>query len=273
MTEETKETDKWLVPYDIEPVGGNKLTVTVGTVQRMINEHATYSECVLFLRKCQQYGADPLMGDMHLIKYSKDQKDPPAIVAGVGFFEKKAQLNKKFKGYGLTYWMNSKGEWKDVHLDKTPPLACKKSAFVDGYVNEQWKTTHWDEAKGLKKDGSLKAIWLKMPATMIEKVCKVRLLRELFSADFGGLYSEDEDLQSPDMNIPLANKNFNIDDIKDVDENSEPITDVDFKEHAEQDLEKIKQEQEEQEHLVKEKDEADQKRAEELQAEMDELPF
>ena len=43
-----------------------------------------------------------------------------------------------------------------------------------------------------KSDGTPNANWTKQPATMIEKVAKVRALREAFVEDLGGMYDADE---------------------------------------------------------------------------------
>jgi len=194
----TESKDKWLIPYEIKAVGtGEKLTVHAGTINRLINPHASLEECTIFLNMCRSYGANPFLKDLHLVKYAKDQRDPAEFVAGIGFFEKKAQTNPKFKGYGKTLYMNDKGEWKDIFIAKKfgfgqYPVAARAFCYVDGFVEIQERTTGWDECAGKKRDGTVNASWKKQPGVMLEKVAKVRLLRGVFSSELGGLYSIDE---------------------------------------------------------------------------------
>lgn len=214
MTEQTK--DKWLVPFDIKTVGtGEKMTITPGTINRLINKDATLEECHIYLNMCKSYGANPFLKDLHLVKY-KGQRDPASYVAGIGFFEKKAQLNPKFKGYGRTCWMSEKGEWHEIFIPNKLdfgqyPVACKTICYVDGYEQAQIQTVSWAECYGRKKGGEVNASWNKQPGVMLEKVAKVRLLRKLFSAELGGLYSEDEmhvEIDSVDTNFEEVNTDF-----------------------------------------------------------------
>ena len=49
-----------------------------------------------------------------------------------------------------------------------------------------------DEVIQKKGDGSPNSNWSKQPATMIEKVAKVRALREAFVEDLAGMYEAEE---------------------------------------------------------------------------------
>lgn len=190
-----KTDDKWLVPFDINPVAGEKIQVTPGTIRRLINDKASLEECHVFLNMCVAYRANPFLKDLHLVKYAANS--PAAFVAGIGFFEKKAQLNPKFKGYAPTRWMNDKGEYHDIFVPNKLgfgqyPIACVASCHVEGYEEAQTQPASWDECFARKSGNEPNATWKKQPGTMLEKVAKVRLLRKLFSAELGGLYSTDE---------------------------------------------------------------------------------
>jgi len=189
---------KWKEKYQVVSVGtGEKIHLTPGMINRLINPNASLEECIIFAKMCVSYGANPFLKDMHLIKYSKEQRDPAAHVAGIGFFEKKAQKNPIFEGYGQTLFMNEKGEWLKCFVPKNfeflqYPMACEVSCYVKGYKEIQKQIVTWSECFGRKRDGSINATWNKQPGTMLEKVAKVRLLRKLFSAELGGLYTTEE---------------------------------------------------------------------------------
>ena len=55
-----------------------------------------------------------------------------------------------------------------------------------------YTTVDFDEVKGKKKDGTLNSNWAGKGATMVEKVAKVRALRESFIDEFGQMYDESE---------------------------------------------------------------------------------
>lgn len=211
MSNKDEATDnKWLKSFEICPVGtGEKMVITPDNINKMINAKATLAECYIYLNMCKSYGANPFLKDLHLVKYSEN--DPAAFVAGIGFFEKKAQLNPKFKGYKPTRWMNDKGDYLECFIPNKIgfgiyPLACIVSCYVEGYEEVQIQPVTWDECYGRKKDGKINSTWKKQPSTMLEKVAKVRLLRKLFSAELGGLYSEDE------INAPGAQHATQVDD-------------------------------------------------------------
>ena len=50
----------------------------------------------------------------------------------------------------------------------------------------------FEEVAGRKSNGELNSSWSKQGATMVEKVAKVRALREAFIEEFQGMYVEEE---------------------------------------------------------------------------------
>jgi hypothetical protein len=66
---------------------------------------------------------------------------------------------------------------------------------------KNWKyptycSVSFDEVANKKKDGQLNSNWAGKGATMVEKVAKVRALRETFIEDLSGMYEAEE------MNVP-----------------------------------------------------------------------
>lgn len=165
-----------------------KLTMRPIDVKRLLNlEHVEVNEAVLFLKKCQQYGADPFMNDMYMIKYSANAT--AAIVTGVGFFQKKAAANPRFRGYGKTLWLSKDGKWVDCwipSLHGQNPMACQASCYIDGYEEKQTFAVNWEE------NHKNTSIWKSMPSRMLEKNAVVGLLRACLPADLGGLYINEE---------------------------------------------------------------------------------
>lgn len=201
-TELTATQKAWNESFKLTPT----LSMRPIDVKRLLNlEHVSINEALLFLNKCKQYGADPFMNDMHMIKYSANAT--AAIVTGVGFFQKKAAANPRFEGYGKTEWLTDKNgspEWVDYWIPKIHgkyPLACRASCYIKGYKEPQSFVVNWDENVKTKdewvnnqKTGkkTVNSTWDGMPSRMLEKDAIVGLLRQVLPSDLGGLYISEE---------------------------------------------------------------------------------
>ena len=69
--------------------------------------------------------------------------------------------------------------------------------FRKDWDNSIYCSVSLSEAIQKKGNGEPNSNWSKQPATMIEKVAKVRALREAFVEDLGGMYEAEE------MNVEL----------------------------------------------------------------------
>ena len=69
--------------------------------------------------------------------------------------------------------------------------------FRKDWENSIYCSVSLEEAIQKKGNGEPNSNWTKQPATMIEKVAKVRALREAFVEDLGGMYEAEE------MNVEL----------------------------------------------------------------------
>lgn len=201
-TELTAGQKAWSEPFQLT----SKLSMRPVDVKRLLGiEHVELNEALLFLNKCKQYGADPYMGDMHMIKYSASSK--ASIITGVGFFQKKAAVNPRFEGYGKTEWLTDKDgkiQWVDFWVPKIHgkyPLACRASCYIKGFKEVQNFVVNWDENVKKKdeyvdrqKTGKkiINATWDGMPSRMLEKDAIVALLRQVLPNDLGGLYIAEE---------------------------------------------------------------------------------
>ena len=183
-TELTATQKAWIQPFVIS----DKLTMRPIDVKRLLNlEHVSINETVLFLNKCKQYGADPFLNDLHMIKYSA--KATAAIVTGVGFFQKRAAANPNFQGYVPTVWLTKEMEWVDVWIPSVHgknPLACKVGCRMKGWPDVQTFVVNWEE--NFKNSNP----WKTMGSRMLEKNGIVGLLRSVLPSELGGLYISEE---------------------------------------------------------------------------------
>lgn len=167
----------------------------------------TMPEFKLFTELCKVRKLNPFLREAYLIKYSNNQ--PASIVVGKDAILKRAVLNAKYDGMksGIVVLTDSgevierKGTFK---LDNEQLVGGWAEVFRKDWNNSIYCSVSLTEAIQKKGNGEPNSNWSKQPATMIEKVAKVRALREAFVEDLGGMYEAEE------MNVELPDKEVQI---------------------------------------------------------------
>jgi phage recombination protein Bet len=143
-------------------------------IKATVAKNATDDELALFLYRCKEMGLDPLKpGQIYWIKYGSN---PGSIVIGIDGFRAKAAATGKHVGTsrGLTFDSNAAliGAWCEIYRsDWTHP--AREEVLLSEYTTG-------------------KAMWAKMPATMLKKVAEVAALRIAFPEQLSGMYSHEE---------------------------------------------------------------------------------
>jgi phage recombination protein Bet len=187
-------------------IGDEEIKLTPTIVQKYLvgtNAKITMPEFKLFTELCKVRKLNPFLREAYLIKYSDN--NPASIVVGKDAIIKRAVLNQNFNGM----------ESGVIVLDENGEVIERKGTFK--LPNEQlvgaWAKVYrkdWEypiyqsvslqEAEQRKSNGQANSNWSKQPSTMLEKVAKVRALREAFVEDLGGMYSAEE------MNVDISNE-------------------------------------------------------------------
>lgn len=188
------------VVYEVD---GQQIKLTPKIVQDYIvgtNAQITMPEFKMFTELCKVRGLNPFLREAYLIKYSNNQS--ASIVVGKDAILKRAVLNSKYNGMksGI-YVINETGE----EIKRTGTFKLPNETLVGGWAEvfrKDWdnsieSSVSLEEAIQRKGNGEPNSNWSKQPATMIEKVAKVRALREAFVEDLGGMYEAEE------MNVDL----------------------------------------------------------------------
>lgn len=186
----------------------------------------TMPEFKLFTELCKVRKLNPFLREAYLIKYSNNQ--PASIVVGKDAILKRAVLNVKYDGMksGIIV-VNDKGEVTErkgtFKLENETLVGGWAEVFRKDWNNSIYCSVSLNEAIQKKGNGEPNSNWSKQPATMIEKVAKVRALREAFVEDLGGMYEAEEmNVELPDEEIkPVIEETINEkkDDPFDVIEN------------------------------------------------------
>lgn len=143
-------------------------------IKKTVARGATDDELKLFLYRCKNLGLDPLRPNtVHFIKYGSS---PGTVVVGLDGFRSLAARTGKHTGTkrGLIYSDDGSlvGAWAEVYRSDWQHPAREESLISEYSTG--------------------KAMWAKMPATMIKKVAEVAALRMAFPDELGGVYSDDE---------------------------------------------------------------------------------
>lgn len=211
---------------------GQRIKLTPKIVQDYIvgtSAQITMPEFKFFTELCKVRGLNPFLREAYCIKYSN--KTPATIVVGKDAILKRAVLNPKYNGMksGIIV-TNENGEEKK----RTGTFKLPTETLVGGWAEvfrKDWENSieasvSLEETIQRKSDGEPNSNWTKQPATMIEKVAKVRALREAFVEDLGGMYEAEE------MNVDLPElKEEDRIIVQDEEDNSEtePIENSDIK--------------------------------------------
>ena len=164
-----------LVPVNQEQSLASQYTAEqLQLITSTVAKGASQQELQLFLYRCKLMGLNPLKpGQIHFVKYGTN---PGTIVVGIEGFRSIAGRTGKLSGIE-----------RGVNKDQ------------DGKAIEGWAKVYrsdWGhpafETVPMAEYNTGKAMWAKMPETMIKKVAECAALRMAFPDDLGGVYESAE---------------------------------------------------------------------------------
>lgn len=224
----TSDKEELVVRYNI---GETEIKLTINSVQEyIVGKNAgkiTMQEFKLFTELCKVRKLNPFLKEAYLIKYSDDV--PASIVVGKDAIIKRAVLNEEFNGIesGIIV-TNDKNEVIERQGTFKLPNETLIGAWAKVYRKDWqfpiYQSVSLEETIQKKKNGEVNPNWVKQPATMIEKVAKVRALREAFVEDLSGMYEAEEmNVDLPTESKPTGkDKLKNVPEAKIIEENDKP---------------------------------------------------
>ena len=200
----SNEKQEIMVKYEID---GQEIKLTPSIVQEYIvgtDAKITMQEFKLFTELCKCRKLNPFLREAYLIKYKAGQ--PASLVVGKDAILKRAVLNPNYNGMKSGIIVQK----EDGTIEERKGLFYlpSKEIIVGGWAEvyrKDWEyptycSVSFDEVAQRKNDGSLNSNWSTKKATMIEKVAKVRALRETFVEDLAGMY-EAEEMDAPPTKV------------------------------------------------------------------------
>ena len=225
MSNENKEKQEIMVKYEID---GQEIKLTTSIVQEYIvgtDAKITMQEFKLFTELCKVRKLNPFLREAYLIKYKAGQ--PASLVVGKDAILKRAVLNPNYNGIKSGIIVQK----EDGTIEERKGLFYipEKERIVGGWAEvyrKDWEyptycSVSFEEVAQRKNDGNLNANWATKKATMIEKVAKVRALRETFVEDLAGMY-EAEEMDNPP--------------VRDITEETEVIEQIEPQEDTEEEV-------------------------------------
>ena len=189
--EAIEQKQELIVKFDID---GQEIKLTPKIVQEYIvgtDAKITNQEFKLFTELCKVRKLNPFLREAYLIKYT--DKQAAQIVVGKDAILKRAVLNPNYDGMecGIII-LKEDGSIQErqgtFKLGTEQLVGGWARVYRKDWSHPTYTSVSFSEVAQKKSDGSLNSNWNTKGATMVEKVAKVRALRETFVEDLGGMY-------------------------------------------------------------------------------------
>lgn len=209
MSNESKDKDKvqdLVVKFEVE---GQEIKLTKQIVQEYIvgtDAPITNQEFKLFTELCKVRKLNPFLREAYLIKYKAGT--PAQLVVGKDAILKRAVLNPNYDGMECGIIVQ-KEDGSIEERQGTFKLGTEQlvggwaRVFRKDWTHPTYSSVSFNEVAQRKTDGSLNSNWSTKGATMVEKVAKVRALRETFVEDLAGMYEAEEIQQDIPQQEPI----------------------------------------------------------------------
>jgi phage recombination protein Bet len=160
----------------------------VAALKQLGLSQASEGDLKVFFHQSQRTGLDPFARQIYMI----NRGGKYTIQTSIDGFRIVAQRSGNYGGQTPAEWCGADGVWKDVWLEKTPPLAAKIGVYYKDAPNPTYAVAKWDSY------AQSSPIWSKMPDLMLAKCAEALALRKAFPNDLSGIYSADEMAQADD---------------------------------------------------------------------------
>lgn len=194
MSNENQPQDL-VVKFDVE---GQEIKLSKKIVQEYIvgtDVPITNQEFKLFTELCKVRKLNPFLREAYLIKYKAGT--PAQLVVGKDAILKRAVLNPNYDGIESGIIVQKEDGTVEerqgtFRLGGEQLVGGWARVFRKDWSHPTYTSVTFNEVAQKNGQGQLNSNWNTKGATMVEKVAKVRALRETFVEDLGGMYEAEE---------------------------------------------------------------------------------
>lgn len=191
----SNEKQEIMVKYEID---GQEIKLTPSIVQEYIvgtEVQITMQEFKLFTELCKVRKLNPFLREAYLIKYKAGT--PAQLVVGKDAILKRAVLNPNYDGMESGIIVHKEdGSIEErqgtFRLETERLVGGWARVFRKDWTHSIYCSVAFGEVAQKTSQGQLNTNWSTKGATMVEKVAKVRALRETFVEDLAGMYEAEE---------------------------------------------------------------------------------
>lgn len=223
--ENQNNSQELVVKFEVE---GQEIKLSKKIVQEYIagtDVPITNQEFKLFTELCKVRKLNPFLREAYLIKYSP--KVPAQLVVGKDAILKRAVLNANYDGIESGIIVQKEDGTVE---ERQGTFRLETEQLVGGWARvyrKDWSHPTYSSVSfsevAQKTQGQLNSNWSNKGATMVEKVAKVRALRETFVEDLGGMYEAEEMQQEIPEEEPIEVQ-------ADIEEQTEEVKEVSMNE-------------------------------------------
>lgn len=204
--ENQDKTQDLVVKFEVE---GQEIKLSKRIVQEYIvgtDVPITNQEFKLFTELCKVRKLNPFLREAYLIKYKAGI--PAQLVVGKDAILKRAVLNPNYDGMECGIIVQKEdGTIEErqgtFRLGNEQLVGGWARVFRKDWSHPTYSSVSFNEVAQRKNDGQLNSNWSTKSATMLEKVAKVRALRETFVEDLAGMYEAEEMQQEIPQQEPI----------------------------------------------------------------------
>jgi phage recombination protein Bet len=176
------------------------LATQISTVKAALGmREASDADLALFAAYCQRTGLDPFAKQIYMLPRRSrnakgDWEDRWTIQSSIDGLRTIAERSGHYAGQEEpTYGPLCDCGGNIKHPESATVRVLK---LIGGQVIGTASTAYWHEFVQTKNDGTITAMWAKMPRVMLAKVAEAQALRKAFPSVMAGVYTDDEMAQA-----------------------------------------------------------------------------
>ena len=201
-----KSNQELVVKFEVE---GQEIKLTPKIVQEYIvgsDVPITNQEFKLFTELCKVRKLNPFLREAYLIKYKAGS--PAQLVVGKDAILKRAVLNPNYDGMECGIIIQKEDGTVEerqgtFRLGNEQLVGGWARVYRKDWTHPTYSSVSFNEVAQKTGQGQLNSNWGNKGATMVEKVAKVRALRETFVEDLAGMYEAEEMQQEIQQESPI----------------------------------------------------------------------